>query len=45
MEYEKINLNPQVEETSSCGCKEKKTKDCKCKKIDLKSQCGTPEYF
>lgn len=45
MEYEKINLNPQVEEISSCGCKEKKTKDCKCKKIDLKSQCGTPEYF
>ena len=47
MEYEKINLNSQVEKktkTSSCGCKEKGRDYCN-NKINLNPECGTPEYF
>lgn len=44
IEYEKINLNPQTEK-KPCGCKETK-KDCSCnKKIDIKSNCVTPQCF
>lgn len=44
IEYEKINLNPQTEK-KPCGCKETK-KDCSCNnKIDIKSNCATPQCF